>query len=363
MATSKIAVFETPEHPIKILTIDIPQLKDSEILVRNEYATLCRSDILTYTGKRKEKSPTILGHEIIGRIAAFGPASVQSDLRGNAIEEGDRITWAIFASDPSSEMAKNGMPQKAADLFKYGHEQITADINLHGGLSEYTVLRKFTPIIKLDEKINLPVAAIINCAVATVAGAFRLAGNINNKNILICGTGMLGIIACAMAKSKNATIIYAIDTNNERLTIAKEFGAVKCLQIDPGQNDIAKKFEENLNEKPEVHFVMDFSGSPDAMENCFDLLAIGGAAILIGATFPQRKVQLDAEKIVRKILTIKGLHNYNEQDLLSAVSFIETYGTSFPFEKLIFDGFQLDTANEAFQQAVQQNNFRVGIKL
>ena len=215
----------------------------------------------------------------------------------------------------------------------------------------------------MDEKINLPVAAIINCAVATVAGAFRMAGNITNKNILICGTGMLGIIACAMAKSKNAAIIYAIDTNNERLTIAKDFGAEKCLQIEPGQNDIAKKFEENLNEKPEVHFIMDFSGSPDAMENCFDLLAIGGSAILIGATFPQRKVQLDAEKIVRKILTIKGLHNYNEQDLLSAVSFIETYGTSFPFEKLIFDGFQLDTANEAFQQAVQQNNFRVGIKL
>ena len=35
MATSKIAVFETPELPIKISTIDIPQLKDSDILVRN----------------------------------------------------------------------------------------------------------------------------------------------------------------------------------------------------------------------------------------------------------------------------------------------------------------------------------------
>ena len=82
----------------------------------------------------------------------------------------------------------------------------------------------------------------------------------------------------------------------------------------------------------------------------------------IGATFPQRKIQIDAEKVVRKILTIKGLHNYNEQDLLTAVEFIEANHTSFPFEKLIYDGFSLSNASDAFQHAIEKNNFRVGIQ-
>jgi len=362
MQHCKIVVFETPEKSLELVETLIPELKEQEILVRNEYATLCRSDIYTYSGMRKEKNPTILGHEIIGRIVSFGNNARELDLRGNPIKIGDRITWAIFASNPASPLSKRGMPQKAADLFKYGHEQLTPDSSLHGGLSEYTLLRKNTPVIKVDEQIPLPVAAIINCAVATVAGAIRIAGELNEKNVLICGTGMLGIIACAMSNTKGAANVYAIDTNAERLEIAKEFGATDTCLIEPKQNDLQTLFTEKIGKQISIDVLIDLTGSPDSMENSIDVLGIGGTAVWIGATFPQRKVQIDAEKVVRKILTIKGLHNYNESDLQAAVTFIEENFSVFPFEKLIFDGFNLNTVNEAFKQAVEQNNFRVGIK-
>jgi putative phosphonate catabolism associated alcohol dehydrogenase len=331
-------------------------------LVRNEYATLCRSDIYTFTGMRKEKNPTILGHEIIGCIDSLGHQAPMFDLKGNSLKVGDRITWAIFASDPESEFSKRGMPQKAADLFKYGHEQITEDSNLHGGLSEFTILRKNTPIIKVDEAIPLKVAAIINCAIATVAGAIRVSGDLKGKKIMICGTGMLGIIACAMAKSNGASFILAVDTNEERLNIAFEFGADENIAINFGQNNLQELYKEKTGKTIDVDILIDFSGSPDAMENSIETLGIGGTAVFIGATFPQRKIQLDAEQIVRRLITIKGLHNYNEQDLLSAVEFIEKNHLTYPFEKLIYEGFTLATANEAFKQAIDKNNFRVGIK-
>lgn len=362
MRTCKVVYFETPEKPLELKEVVIPVLKEQEILIRNEYATLCRSDIYTFTGARKEKSPTILGHEIIGRIDAVADNAPKNDLRGNTLELGDRITWAIFASDPTSEYSKRGMPQKAADLFKYGHEQITEESNLHGGLSEFTILRKNTPVIKIHESVPNTVAAIINCAVATVSGAIRVAGDLTNKKVMICGTGMLGIIACAMAKTKGAASVIAIDTNDERLKMAFEFGADENLTIQYGQNDIQQLYLEKNGKSIAVDTLIDLSGSPDAMENCIDTLSIGGTAVFIGATFPQRKIQIDAEKVVRKILTIKGLHNYNEQDLLTAVEFIEQNHQSFPFEKLIYDGFTLDTVNEAFKHAIDKNNFRVGIK-
>jgi len=56
---------------LKLDQTEIPALQDYEILVRVAYTTLCKSDILTYTGKRKEKNPTILGHEICGTIVAL----------------------------------------------------------------------------------------------------------------------------------------------------------------------------------------------------------------------------------------------------------------------------------------------------
>jgi alcohol dehydrogenase len=42
---------------LQIKETEIPALQDYEILVRVAYTTLCKSDILTYTGKRKEKNP------------------------------------------------------------------------------------------------------------------------------------------------------------------------------------------------------------------------------------------------------------------------------------------------------------------
>ena len=172
---SKIAVFYGAGKPLQLEECEIPALCQGEVLVKNEYVTLCRSDISTYTGKRIEKTPTILGHEIVGRVVALGEGNPVLDLEGRPLAIGERVTWAIYASNPDGEMARRGIPQKAPDLFKYGHEQLTERNTLHGGLAEYTLLRRYTPVLPLAETVPPAAAAIINCAVSTVAGSLRLA--------------------------------------------------------------------------------------------------------------------------------------------------------------------------------------------
>jgi D-arabinose 1-dehydrogenase-like Zn-dependent alcohol dehydrogenase len=139
--SGSFVVFHHTGAPLELRRAALPPLGHGEILVRNVYATLCRSDVSTWSGKRREKSPTILGHEIVGRIDQLGPAAPGHDLRGAPLRVGDRVTWAVYASDPAAELAQRGMPQKAPDLFKYGHEQLTEQSGFHGGLAEFTVLR------------------------------------------------------------------------------------------------------------------------------------------------------------------------------------------------------------------------------
>lgn len=114
-------------------------------------------------------------------------------------------------------------------MFKYGHEHLTETNTLHGGLSEYTILRANTPVVRLRGDMPVKVAAVINCAVATAAGACRLAGDLRDKNVLISGAGMLGIVACAMAKTAGARHVIAVDTNAARLQTARQFGADMCF--------------------------------------------------------------------------------------------------------------------------------------
>lgn len=60
-----------------------------------------------YLGKSVEKNPTIQRHEIIGRIAAFGPVAENRYLTA-----GDRVTWAIYVTNPTDMNYIHGMPQK-----------------------------------------------------------------------------------------------------------------------------------------------------------------------------------------------------------------------------------------------------------
>lgn len=363
MSNSRFAIFDDKLANFQLLETEIPSLSEGEILVKISYTTICRSDIYTFLKVRKEKNPTILGHEIVGKIVKFGEGANKIDLRGHTLELGNRITWGIYAGDPNSYYAQKGIPQKSEGLFKYGHEQLTEKNTLHGGLADYIILRPHTPIIKLLNFIPDPIAALINCSVATVAGGFRLANKIKDQNILINGTGMLGSIACAMASKGHAKNVIAVDTNAERVKKALKFGANIAVSYKDDPLKIKEQINEFAGEELKIDVVMEFSGMASAMLSTLNLLDVGGIALWIGATFPQDSVPINGEMIVRNLLTIKGLHNYNEQDLIAAVTFMETCYELFDFQSMIHGGFKFEDVNKAFEYAVNKNPFRVGIDL
>jgi len=350
MNKSTYARFEGSGNTLKLIQDELPELANGEILVKNTFTTLCRSDLYTYQGIRKEKTPTILGHEITGYIVAFGPDCPKFDNRGERLKLGDRITWAIYASDPEDPNSKKGFPQKAKHIFKYGHEQVSEESNFHGGLSQFTIIRKHTPIVILKSIVSDQVAALINCSVATMAAAVRLAGDLKDKHVLICGAGMLGIIGSAMAFTSLAKTVSTLDTNNNRLKTSKLFGSKYTA------NNVAEL-------KRKFDIIIETSGAPEVMTDSIQHLEIGGVAIWVGAVFPQKDLKINAEFIVRNLITIKGLHNYNDFDLVSAVEFIERNIDAFDFSKLITAGFNLQTVNEAFDFAVNQNPYRVGVAI
>lgn len=343
--------------PLTFEDVPLPEPGAGEVLVRNEYATLCRSDLNTYSGKRTEKTPTILGHEVVGRIEAIGSGVPKNDLRGAELRVGDRVTWAIYASNPDSPLARVGIPQKAEGLFKYGHERVETGSHLHGGLAEHCLLRANTPIARVDASVPLPLVAVANCAVATVAGAFRLAGDVAGCEVHVAGAGMLGTIACAMARVAGAKRVTAFDVVEERLESALRFGADRGIRL----GDAAAEERFVVPEPADVAF--DFSGVPATMEALIDRLGVGGTLVLVGATYPQPPIRVHAERLVRSLLTLKGLHNYNERDLVAAVEFLERHHSRFPFAGLVHDRFGLHQATEAFEYGLSSGAYRVGLRI
>ena len=92
------------------------------------------------------------------------------------------------------------------------------------------------------------------------------------------------------------------------------------------------------------------------MRDSFERIRIGG-----GSVFPAPPIPLEAEWIVRRHLTLRGVHNYAPVDLREAVSFLTAHHTKFPFAELVRDTFPLKRTEEAFRYALDKNPPRVGI--
>ena len=349
-------VFTAKGAPFAKEQVILNDIDSTEVLVRIVYTTICTSDLHTYTGRRSSPAPCVLGHEIIGEIISLGK-KIKSDYNGQLLNTGDLVTWCVYAYNDKSNMAKKGMPQKSEGLYKYGHHIFNPTDGLNGGFATHCVLKKGTAIFKLPDFLTYKQAAPLNCTHATIAGAIRLAGYLKNKNVMITGTGMLGLSACAMAKEGGAKSVYAMDINLQRLEIAKKFGADKLIDGTLSVDEI----KLNIS-KEKIDVIIDTTGIPPVMETGLELLGIGGRAVWVGAVYNQQTTKIDAEMIVRNLLTIKGLHNYTPNDLGFAIDFVAKHHSKYPFEMLIGEDFILDNLSKAFETANSGKHYRVGIR-
>lgn len=349
-------VFEKVNQPFLKQDVSLPELQAGEVLVRIDYTTICTSDLHTFYGRRGGHCPSILGHEIIGTVLHTGPGGVK-DYHGDLLQTGDPVTWSVYAHDHQGEMARKGLPQKSADLYKYGHEKFGDSGSLNGGFATHCQLRAGTDIYKLPAALSLKEAAPLNCTHATIAGALRLAGDLQRKNVLIIGAGMLGLSACAMAREGGASRVYAMDIQAARLEKALSFGVDAGLD---GELSV-ETLKEKLSPEGGIDVVIETSGVPTAMEKGIELLNIGGINVWVGAVYAQRDLAINAEKIVRRLQTIKGLHNYIPADLAEAIRFLKANHLKYPFEQLVSTEFPLPELDSAFTTANKGSHYRVGI--
>jgi len=356
---SRAILFHESGRPLELRHYPLPQLAPGEVLVRITCCTLCGSDVHTLEGRRSTPTPTILGHEILGRVAALPSESVVCDHDGTPLEVGDRVTWSIAASCGDCFFCQGGLPQKCERLFKYGHEKITDRHPLSGGLADYCHLAAGTAIFGVPPSLSDTVACPANCATATVAAAMRYAGSCADRSVLIQGAGMLGLTASAIAASRGASEVIVCDKLPDRLELAHRFGATQTAVADDG--DSLRTAVDQTTSGRGVDIAIDLTGAPAAVEAGVELLRIGGRYVLVGAVYPARPLSISAETIVRRLLSIQGLHNYTPTDLRTALQFLQQNHERYPFEGLVSQTFSLEEADGAFAHASRSGAMRVAV--
>jgi alcohol dehydrogenase len=133
--------------------------------------------------------------------------------------------------------------------------------------------------VKIDPTVPLEDAAIFGCAVMTGAGAvFNTARLEPGENVAVVGLGGVGMNALFAAVAAGAERIVAVDTNAEKLGLARQWGATDTfLATDP---DCAKQVRVATDGGLDT--VIETAGSIPAMQLATAITARGGSTISAG---------------------------------------------------------------------------------
>jgi len=369
-AKAVAAVFHEVGKPMELREIPLPErLNEGELLVRMEVATICGSDLHTVSGKRQEPMPLVLGHEGVGVIERIGSDIFSGNRprhRGWKLQEGDRITFSVADScGMCPECTLHKLPQKCVSLMKYGHARMSEGTGLNGTYATHVLLRPGTHAVKLPSTLSSRVCAPANCALTTVVNALdmaRLPRYGSNKSAVVQGVGLLGIYAVAWLKKRvGMDSVFCLDMDAERLKTAEQFGGIPLL-VTGGEEEFWERQRFIRKHYPHgVDVAVEMTGAKNVIHEGVQLLRNGGHYSFAGMVHPDSQLSsLTGETIIRKCLTIRGVHNYTPWNLEEAVKFLDEQREELPLESVLSpSSYALSNINDAIAEAFSGRYCRV----
>lgn len=339
-------VFDPRTRSLESRELPMRPLRPGEALVRVSLSAICGSDLHTMRGRRDPGGPLVLGHEICGTVAALSEDGA-ADFLGQPLSIGDRVTWSIAASCGHCLHCGRGIPQKCLHLFKYGHETLASDTPLSGGFAEYCYLAPGTAIFHLPDDIPDHTAVFANCSLATMQAAVRMAEVLPGESVLIQGAGTVGLCAAALVAHHRARPIVVVDRSEERLDLAKRFGASHVAAAGQAERDLVAELSAITDGGRGFDVAMEACGVPQVAATGIEALRIGGRYILAGCVFPGAIAEVDLQALTTKLLRLQGLHNYTPLDLHEALGFLRRGRQRFDFDRVVREVFPLQEIDAA----------------
>jgi len=280
MQTIKAAVCHAFGEPLVIEEINIAPPEMGEVEVTLEAVAICHSDISFAEGAWGGPLPAVYGHEAAGRVSALGPG-----VRGFAI--GDSVVVTLIRSCghcPSCAEGKPTICETPHDSFKSGPLQTAQGEPLFqamacGAFAEKVVVDQ-RQIVQIPADIAKEAAALIACGVITGVGAAVNAGDLRaGQDVVVIGAGGVGLNAIQGARIAGARRIVAVDMSEEKLAIAKEFGATDGIL---GTLQAPWKAAYKALGGRGADLVLITVGAIAAYEQALRYLGPGGKAVMIG---------------------------------------------------------------------------------
>jgi D-arabinose 1-dehydrogenase-like Zn-dependent alcohol dehydrogenase len=349
--TALLAAMVGIKKPFEIQEHSVPDPKPGAVLVKVHLANICGSDLHIWHGLYKPADPGAwslrsVGHEMCGEVARLGDGVTQ-DSAGQPLAVGDRIVYCYFAPCNHCRACLRGRTPRCPHGMRHRYPPSTWP-HFNAAYGQYYYLHPEQKLFKIPKDVSDDLAAPANCALAQVIDGLDLARATIGDTVVIQGAGGLGVLAAAVAKERGVSQIIVIDKFEQRLDLARQFGADIVIDMNSLPNPEARiKRVKDLTDGWGADVVLEVAGAPDAVPEGVAMLGVGGVYAEIGNICEGQTCAFDPAELALGAKSILGLMWYRPESLLAAMQFLSRYQKKYPFGKLIARRFPLKEINAA----------------
>jgi len=306
----------------------LPSAGDRDIVVKVMACGLCGSDLMEWY--RIRRAPLVLGHEPAGMVVETGK------LVSN-VKIGDRV------------FVTHHVPCNACYHCRTGHETACTTFQSAnnfdpGGFSQLlrvTGKSVETGTFALPDSMSFEQATFIE-PLGTAVRALRTVGLKPGQSVLVCGSGVAGLLIIKLARSMGATTIIATDVNPYRLEKARQYGATHTISA----NEDVPAFVRKVNDNRLADAVILSTGALPAARTALMSAERGGTILFFAVPKPGETVDVDFNPFWRDDITIKTCYGAAPIDNLQALDLIKR--DTVTVTDMVTHRFGIDQIGEAF---------------
>lgn len=297
----------------------VPRPGPAEVLVRVDACAICATDLeIIHHGSpglpggelpfNRNFTP---GHEYMGTIVALGPTVDEYAV-------GERIAVEVHAGCGRCERCRQGMYTSCLNYgqnegeFNKGHRAngFTTD----GGFAEYAVNHVNT-LVRVADSVSDEIATLIVTAGTAMYGLDVLDGLVAGQSLVVTGAGPIGLLVVAVGKALGAHPVVLTDIRDDRLATGTQLGADHVINAS---TESVVEGVRRLNGGRGVHYVVECSGAPDAVNEAVKMVSRGGRVCL--AAFAHTPALVDVEHIVTNNIYLFGIRGEGQSAVRRAAS-------------------------------------------
>ena len=340
-----------------IVEMEMPALKEGEMLAETLYTAICGSDASVTLGKPNFdwiQRPRVIGHETCARVLQLAPGY-----------KGDLKVGDLFIPVAQLGCRKDDCPGCRSGRWNLCPDKTILGYHRDGAFGQQMTL-EIARAVPMVEGLKPEFGAIVEPLSVAVNAIYSKCNIKPGMDVLVTGCGIMGLMAAELARTAGARVmITGIEQDkNVRLKAAAERG-ISTMIVSP-ENSLTTQLEKGITDVNGRTFGS--KGKVDLLIECSGVAPVFAEAvyavkpehdICLIATYPN-KVELDATHVTRQSLNIKGVMGSHKDNFLVAQKLL-AQGV-FPAEHYI-NLYDFNKVQQAFVDSIQAKTTKAVVKM